>query len=232
MGGEEPDLLVNIQSEESRPGNFELTVALSVLDSDGKKILKSYRKETDLGRSMFGENKRLKEALRTTLAEMKTNLIEDFKDKYLKNTYVPSSRKRKSTSTPAAPLTSDFIKVPSQEEMKNGAKIEVIKSEDAAKYQQPQPQPSKPAESESDFERVPFERLLTSKDASVAVAQGRNHALLSAKTLTLPNLLRDEKTVELTALTVQIEQTILDLNRETELEGPRPAGSGKGLGRR
>jgi len=34
---------------------------------------------------------------------------------------------------PAAPLTSDIIKVPSAEEMKKGAKIEVIKPEDAAK---------------------------------------------------------------------------------------------------
>jgi FKBP-type peptidyl-prolyl cis-trans isomerase FklB len=38
--------------------------------------------------------------------------------------------------TPAAPLTSDIIKVPSAEEMKKGAKIEVIKPEDAAKAQQ------------------------------------------------------------------------------------------------
>ena len=37
--------------------------------------------------------------------------------------------------TPAAPLTSDIIKVPSAEEMKKGAKIEVIKPEDAAKAQ-------------------------------------------------------------------------------------------------
>ena len=44
---------------------------------------------------------------------------------------------------PPAPLTSDIIKVPSQEEMKKGAKIEVIKPEDAAKYQQSQPQPAK-----------------------------------------------------------------------------------------
>jgi len=36
-------------------------------------------------------------------------------------------------ATPAQPLTSDIIKVPSAEEMKKGAKIEVIKSEDAAK---------------------------------------------------------------------------------------------------
>jgi FKBP-type peptidyl-prolyl cis-trans isomerase len=43
----------------------------------------------------------------------------------------------------AAPLTSDIIKVPSQEEMKKGAKIEVIKPEDAAKLQQSQPQPAK-----------------------------------------------------------------------------------------
>jgi FKBP-type peptidyl-prolyl cis-trans isomerase len=40
-----------------------------------------------------------------------------------------------------SPLTSDIIKVPSQEEMKKGAKIEVIKPEDAAKLQQSQTQP-------------------------------------------------------------------------------------------
>jgi FKBP-type peptidyl-prolyl cis-trans isomerase len=34
---------------------------------------------------------------------------------------------------PAAPITSDIIKVPSAEEMKKGAKIEVIKPDDAAK---------------------------------------------------------------------------------------------------
>ena len=42
---------------------------------------------------------------------------------------------------PPEPLTSDIIKVPSQEEMKKGAQIEVIKPEDAAKYQQSQTQP-------------------------------------------------------------------------------------------
>ena len=39
------------------------------------------------------------------------------------------------TMAPAAPLTSDIIKVPSAEEMKKGAKIEVIKPEDAQKAQ-------------------------------------------------------------------------------------------------
>ena len=38
----------------------------------------------------------------------------------------------------AQPLTSDIIKVPSAEEMKKGAKIEVIKPEDAQKIQQQQ----------------------------------------------------------------------------------------------
>jgi hypothetical protein len=38
-------------------------------------------------------------------------------------------------AAPAQPLTSDIIKVPSAEEMKKGAKIEVIKPEDAAKAQ-------------------------------------------------------------------------------------------------
>jgi FKBP-type peptidyl-prolyl cis-trans isomerase len=37
---------------------------------------------------------------------------------------------------PPQPLTSDIIKVPSSEEMKNGAKIEVIKPEDAEKMQE------------------------------------------------------------------------------------------------
>ena len=37
---------------------------------------------------------------------------------------------------PKAPLTSDIIKVPSAEEMKNGAKVEVIKPQDLEKAQQ------------------------------------------------------------------------------------------------
>ena len=42
-------------------------------------------------------------------------------------------------AAPSSPLTSDIIKVPSADEMKKGAKIEVIKSEDAQKAQaQPQ----------------------------------------------------------------------------------------------
>jgi FKBP-type peptidyl-prolyl cis-trans isomerase len=45
---------------------------------------------------------------------------------------------------PAQPLTSDIIKVPSAEELKKGAKIEVIKAEDAAKQaQQSQTSPDK-----------------------------------------------------------------------------------------
>jgi FKBP-type peptidyl-prolyl cis-trans isomerase FklB len=45
---------------------------------------------------------------------------------------------------PPEPLTSDIVKVPSLEEMKKGAKIEVIKPEDAAKAQAPQTnQPAK-----------------------------------------------------------------------------------------
>jgi FKBP-type peptidyl-prolyl cis-trans isomerase len=42
--------------------------------------------------------------------------------------------------TPVAPLTSDIIKVPSAEELKKGAKIEVIKPEDVQKMQAQQQQ--------------------------------------------------------------------------------------------
>jgi len=40
------------------------------------------------------------------------------------------------------PLTSDIIKVPSAEELKKGAKVEIIKSEDVQKFQQSQSQPA------------------------------------------------------------------------------------------
>jgi FKBP-type peptidyl-prolyl cis-trans isomerase len=40
------------------------------------------------------------------------------------------------TAPPSTPLTSDIIKVPSADELKKGAKIEVIKAEDAAKQAQ------------------------------------------------------------------------------------------------
>jgi len=46
-------------------------------------------------------------------------------------------------AAPAQPLTSDIIKVPSAEEMKKGAKIEVIKPEDAAKAQAAAPAAAK-----------------------------------------------------------------------------------------
>ena len=41
--------------------------------------------------------------------------------------------RRRRASRPPQPLTSDIIKVPSAEELKKGAKIEVIKAEDLEK---------------------------------------------------------------------------------------------------
>jgi hypothetical protein len=73
------------------------------------------------------------------------------------------------------------------------------------------------AASQPRFDQMSFDQLLASKDPTSANAQARNHALLSFKTLRLPALLRDTQTPQLTALTVQIEQTVLDLNRESEL---------------
>jgi FKBP-type peptidyl-prolyl cis-trans isomerase len=46
-------------------------------------------------------------------------------------------------AAPPAPLTSDIIKVPSAAEMKNGAKIEVIKPQDAQKLENQQANQSK-----------------------------------------------------------------------------------------
>jgi FKBP-type peptidyl-prolyl cis-trans isomerase len=61
----------------------------------------------------------------------------------LVSTEHPSSPPPASAASNNPPLTSDIIKVPSLEEMKKGAKIEVIKPEDAAKFQQSQTQPAK-----------------------------------------------------------------------------------------
>ncbi len=55
----------------------------------------------------------------------------------------PGSQPAATPPPPAnQPLTSDIIMVPSAEELKNGAKIQVIKPEDAQKLQQSQSQPA------------------------------------------------------------------------------------------
>jgi hypothetical protein len=59
--------------------------------------------------------------------------------------------------------------------------------------------------------------LLAGSDKSVILARARNRALVAAKNLQLPAILRDRKTEELTALVVKIEQTILDLDHECEV---------------
>jgi len=59
--------------------------------------------------------------------------------------------------------------------------------------------------------------LLAAADRNVTTARTRNRAIVAAKTLQLPGILRDWKTDQLTGLVVKIEQTILDLNHESEV---------------
>ena len=59
--------------------------------------------------------------------------------------------------------------------------------------------------------------LVVAADRSAAMAVTRNRALIAAKTTQLPDILRNWKTVELTALVVKVEQTVLDLNHECEV---------------
>ncbi len=66
-----------------------------------------------------------------------------------------------------------------------------------------------------------LEELLVAKETNVMTARQRNRALVACKTLSLPALLRERKTAELTLLSVQIEQNVLDLNHEAELEKDR-----------
>lgn len=63
--------------------------------------------------------------------------------------------------------------------------------------------------------------LLVASDQAVSTARARNRAIIAAKTTQLPDLLRNTKTDELTALVVKIEQTMLDLNHNSEVAKDR-----------
>jgi hypothetical protein len=121
-----------------------------------------------------------------------------------------------------------------------------LKADLAADLQRDQDLKKRPAQmlhDESDhLAKASLPELLTGYDRSVAIATVRNHALIAAKTLQLPEILHNWKTDELAALVVKIEQTILDLNHECEVakdqaqqsvangssENTRPDRSGRG----
>src|ERR1019366_3896809 len=63
--------------------------------------------------------------------------------------------------------------------------------------------------------------LFVSSEKTEAQARERNRAIIAAKNQQLPGILRDKKTDELSALVVKIEQTILDLNHESEVAKDR-----------
>ena len=63
--------------------------------------------------------------------------------------------------------------------------------------------------------------LLRTRESAPEVGRWRNRTLIEAKDRLLPKLLRDSKTPELEALATKIEQTILDLEHESELARDR-----------
>jgi hypothetical protein len=71
------------------------------------------------------------------------------------------------------------------------------------------------------FQEAALAKLFVASDRSVAAARARNRAIIGAKTRQLSDLLRNTRTDELTALVVKIEQTILDLNHESEVAKDR-----------
>jgi hypothetical protein len=71
------------------------------------------------------------------------------------------------------------------------------------------------------FQTAALTDLLVASDKVVATVRARNRAIIAAKTRQLPGLLRDMKTDGLTTLVVRIEQTILDLNHESEVAKDR-----------
>jgi hypothetical protein len=83
------------------------------------------------------------------------------------------------------------------------------------------------------FPKASLPELLGSSDANSACAAARNRAIIAAKIQQLPALLRENKTEELTALLVKIEQAMLDLNHGSEVAKDRAqqmVAEGKGQG--
>jgi len=69
--------------------------------------------------------------------------------------------------------------------------------------------------------RASLSDLLASSDKTESQARERNRAIIAAKNQQLPAMLRERKTDELSAFVVKIEQTILDLNHESEVAKDR-----------
>ena len=72
------------------------------------------------------------------------------------------------------------------------------------------------AESET-LQQEPLLELLVSSDTTVSSALARNRAIITAKNRDLPALLKNKETAGLTDLVTRFEQTILDLNHESEV---------------
>ena len=71
------------------------------------------------------------------------------------------------------------------------------------------------------FQQAALTDLMVSADRTVETARARNRAIIAAKNQQLPAMLRDRKTDELAAFVVKLEQTILDLNHESEVAKDR-----------
>lgn len=67
----------------------------------------------------------------------------------------------------------------------------------------------------------PLEDFLAAKEYTVATARWRSGALLLVKSRTLPKLLRDGKTGDLSRLVERLEKLVLDLNHEGEVAKDR-----------
>lgn len=72
------------------------------------------------------------------------------------------------------------------------------------------------AESEI-LQQKPLVELLVSVDNTVSSARARNRALIAAKNRDLSVLLKEKETAGLAELVTRVEQTILDLNHESEV---------------
>lgn len=73
------DFIVRIETRESKPANYRFKATLSVIPAGAKEAVTQYTREADLGDSSLNQMKEMKSNLRSILAEMRTNLLADYK---------------------------------------------------------------------------------------------------------------------------------------------------------
>jgi len=101
------------------------------------------------------------------------------------------------------------------------AQMAMLRAELVEKIQAQKLREKEQSDQSSFLAKASLTELIIGTDKNITSARERNRAIIVAKNMQLPSLLRDSKTSDLTALVIKIEQAVLDLNHESEVANDR-----------